>query len=654
VRKIRSEKISVLDIVNDLTTGGTAVPLSAEQGKTLQGEVGTLASLSTTEKGSLVGAINENNALISTKVDITDIVDDLTTDDATRVLSAKQGVVLHGSLSTHVDSNIHKQVDNCEQEALYSNAEGSGSIASGVASHAEGMGVEASGLTSHAEGTNAIASGDCSHAEGWGSVASGDCSHAQNDGTIAQGDAQTALGRYNVAQGGETPTASDYILIIGNGEDEDNRSNALAVQWDGTLVLPEVAKINIGGAPLETRKPILVPYDVISANPSKNVLLNIGDSLTATGDGYTYFLNNTLHRSGHPRVDVDRLAVGGYRWGDMYSYVVAHLAEYPEANTFTILLGTNDTKTTNSNTWFDRMSSMYYAYMMVKYLKEQRPNSDIRIMQIPWISPDTTDPTFLPNNQWEANKDEMNRMLRCLARNLGAPEALDLYALTVGKSGYYLSDGLHFNGYGYKHIAPAIMNLLKQVPQYTADRDYLTGRDYTISGGNTSGGYGDWSGNTHDTNYMKKLTKGNFYTIDSSVALTEQVGFAMGDNGGLDAKITVEVTIPFGEEVVLNDVGMYVGNGNSYGYTPDLIKIYSYDGSTYNLEGTLDPAQIRPSFPTQLLFFNVFMPDKPFKTQGLKLVFEKTFLSGGRDWLFIGEIAATRLNDYKGEITNDI
>ena len=41
-------KVNITDIVNDLTTGGTAVPLSAEQGKTLQGEVGTLASLSTT------------------------------------------------------------------------------------------------------------------------------------------------------------------------------------------------------------------------------------------------------------------------------------------------------------------------------------------------------------------------------------------------------------------------------------------------------------------------------------------------------------------------------------------------------------------------------------------------------------------------------
>ena len=51
--------IPTTSIVNDLTTGGTGVPLSAEQGKTLKGEVGTLASLTTTEKGSLVGAINE-------------------------------------------------------------------------------------------------------------------------------------------------------------------------------------------------------------------------------------------------------------------------------------------------------------------------------------------------------------------------------------------------------------------------------------------------------------------------------------------------------------------------------------------------------------------------------------------------------------------
>lgn len=40
VRKIRSEKISVLDIVNDLTTGGETVPASAETVKTLKTQIG--------------------------------------------------------------------------------------------------------------------------------------------------------------------------------------------------------------------------------------------------------------------------------------------------------------------------------------------------------------------------------------------------------------------------------------------------------------------------------------------------------------------------------------------------------------------------------------------------------------------------------------
>ncbi|MFA5706353.1 MAG: GDSL-type esterase/lipase family protein [Candidatus Neomarinimicrobiota bacterium] len=395
------------------------------------------------------------------------------------------------------------------------------------------------------------------------------------------------------------------------------------------------------------------PYNAVVNNPDQEVFLSIGDSLTATGDGYTYFLNNILHRSGHPEVEANRLAVSGYRVGDMYGYAIAHLDEFPEAQMFTILLGTNDTKTTSDNTWFDRMNAMYFYFQFIRYLKKQRPGCEIRVMQIPWISPSTTDSTFLPADQWEANKDEMNRMIRSLARNQGMPEAPDLYALTEGKTDYYLADGLHFNTYGYKHLAPIVLDLLKQVPSYTADRDYLTGKDYVITGGVQNASYLDWAGTGSDTNFMKKLTKGDFYTLDggtedmdNQIILNDQIGFGMADNGGDGATITVDVEIPFDEEVVLNDVLIYASKADSAGYTPSLIKIYSYDGAAYHLEGTLDPAEIRPAFPAQLLFFNAYLPDKPFKTKGLKITFEKTFAAVGGDWFFIGEIAATKLNGY--------
>lgn len=49
-------------------------------------------------------------------------------------------------------------------------------------------------------------------------------------GTIASGDYQTAMGRYN-----EEDANGDFAFIVGNGTDENNRSNAFAVGWDGIL-----------------------------------------------------------------------------------------------------------------------------------------------------------------------------------------------------------------------------------------------------------------------------------------------------------------------------------------------------------------------------------------------------------------------------------
>lgn len=56
---------------------------------------------------------------------------------------------------------------------------------------------------------------------------------AQGDGTIASSEAQTVLGRYNVED-----TGGQYALIVGNGTGDADRSNALAVKWDGDIVTP--------------------------------------------------------------------------------------------------------------------------------------------------------------------------------------------------------------------------------------------------------------------------------------------------------------------------------------------------------------------------------------------------------------------------------
>lgn len=112
--------------------------------------------------------------------------------------------------------------------------EGNQCVASGLCTHAEGHTTTASNGEAHAEGLLTVASGFAAHAEGRKTESSGRYSHAQNYGTIAASEAQTAMGKYNVED-----TNDEYALIIGNGTDSANRSNALAVDWDGGIYVDD-------------------------------------------------------------------------------------------------------------------------------------------------------------------------------------------------------------------------------------------------------------------------------------------------------------------------------------------------------------------------------------------------------------------------------
>ena len=142
-----------------------------------------------------------------------------------------------------------------------SHAEGDNTIASGYCSHAEGSNTTASGYMSHAEGDNTIASGECAHAEGYYATASGDWSHAEGDDTLASGEWAHAEGGYTIASARWTHAEGCYTVansayqhvqgkfnaidveneksigtyahIVGNGDDEDVRSNAHTLDWDG-------------------------------------------------------------------------------------------------------------------------------------------------------------------------------------------------------------------------------------------------------------------------------------------------------------------------------------------------------------------------------------------------------------------------------------
>lgn len=104
----------------------------------------------------------------------------------------------------------------CDVEASgsYSFAAGLHAKATGTRSHAVNYGTEASGPYTHAQGVRSVASGSGAHVEGLDCIASGDYSHVQ--------------GQYNIED-----TENKYAHIVGNGTDDDARSNAHTLDWDG-------------------------------------------------------------------------------------------------------------------------------------------------------------------------------------------------------------------------------------------------------------------------------------------------------------------------------------------------------------------------------------------------------------------------------------
>lgn len=152
----------------------------------------------------------------------------------------------------------HAEGNSTTASGIGSHAEGRGTTASGRCSHAEGNGTEASGEDSHAEGKNTTASGQFSHAEGSGTTASGTCSHAEGRsttasgtgshaeglGTKANGEYQRVFGKYNTVEQGDSASGGNYVEIVGNGTEYNQRSNARTLSWDGKEWLADTLEVS--------------------------------------------------------------------------------------------------------------------------------------------------------------------------------------------------------------------------------------------------------------------------------------------------------------------------------------------------------------------------------------------------------------------------
>jgi len=127
---------------------------------------------------------------------------------------------------------------------LAAHAEGYYTVASSSSSHAEGYQTEASANYAHAEGYQSDATGLASHAQGYRSTASGLYSHASGRNATASANSASAIG-YNVTADQANSTVigqwnalnqGGLLFAVGNGEAEDDRSDALQVDTAGNVL----------------------------------------------------------------------------------------------------------------------------------------------------------------------------------------------------------------------------------------------------------------------------------------------------------------------------------------------------------------------------------------------------------------------------------
>ena len=187
----------------------------------------------------------------------------------------------------------HAEGNNTIASGDYSHAEGDHTIASGDGSHVEGMNTVAGGNYSHAEGKNTTASGLYSHTEGFYTVASGNYSHASGCKTMATIDYQTVFGKYNAED-------SEAMFIVGNGANDNNRSNLMVVGNN---------YIRIGNNS-EASNNIQINPNGLTINHSTSSIFHVGEA-DSTELGYTTeTFNKTITGSSSNTTITIQLGIG--------------------------------------------------------------------------------------------------------------------------------------------------------------------------------------------------------------------------------------------------------------------------------------------------------------------------------------------------------
>ncbi len=132
---------------------------------------------------------------------------------------------------------------------------------------------------SHSEGKDTLAEGEASHSQGTNTYAKARNSDAGGEGTIAVRENQTVRGQFNKPN----PKA---LFILGNGTDENNRSNAFEVLEDGGVIALGILNLiyPVGHVLLTTNKtfdPNENYAGTVWERVSKNSYLYIADEASA-------------------------------------------------------------------------------------------------------------------------------------------------------------------------------------------------------------------------------------------------------------------------------------------------------------------------------------------------------------------------------------
>ena len=142
----------------------------------------------------------------------------------------------------------------------------------------------------------------------------GALSSAMGMGLYASQDYQTAIGKYNVDD-----TNDEYALIVGNGSDDSNRSNAFTVDWNGNANASGDVIDGNGNVLSDKADAASIPIDTIESGGNlfvgvncpavNNQVLTLPDETVVGGD---LNLNGTLTVQGHAgAIGQSLVATGG-------------------------------------------------------------------------------------------------------------------------------------------------------------------------------------------------------------------------------------------------------------------------------------------------------------------------------------------------------